>query len=341
MTTIKDIAKHSKVSLGTVSNFLNNPDLLSDETYRQIQKTIDKLGYHPSAAARSLKMNQTKRIGIIPLISVEENIHSQSPDTAFYNLVSAINTAASQNGFGLLLQAATNKDDEINIYQRLIGEKQVDGIILMGITCEDRRVRLLMEKKYPFIAFGRMLSEEGYSFIDTNGEKGIFNAVEHLAKLGHKKIAFIKPPAELTFSTHRWKGYISGMKAFNLEIRPEFVIEGKFSEQSGQEIMDHLMSGIDQPTAIIAPNDFSAYGMLNWASHSGMIVGKNISIIGFDDLSLSAHWQPSLTTLSQPLFQIGIQLTEILLKLINGDTERHQILVDPQLMIRQSTGKAG
>ena len=339
MTTIKDIARQANVSLGTVSNFLNNPNLLSDDTYQLIKKTIDELGYHPVSAARSLKMNQTRRIGIIPVISIEDNIHSQAQDTAFYNLVSAINTEASQGGYGILMQATTNKEDEIKFYQRLIGEKQVDGFILMGVGCEDKRIEMLKEIKFPFIAFGRTLEPKEYSYIDTDGEKGIFNAVQHLVDLGHNRIAFIKPPPDLTFSQHRLKGYLSGLHINGLQEDPCLIIEGKFSEQSGQEIMDILMSCKDKPSAIIAPNDYSAFGMMNWLNNHDMMAGKDISIIGFDDLSLSSHWRPGLTTLAQPFFQIGIQLTQLLLKKINGEEQHFQVLIDPKLIVRETTGK--
>lgn len=339
MTTIKDIAKKANVSVGTVSNFLNNPDLLSEDTYLLIKKTIDKLGFHPSSAARSLKMNQTRRIGIVPVISIEDNIHSQAQDTAFYNLVSAINTEASQRGYGLLLQAAITREDEIAIYQRLIGEKQVDGFIIMGIACEDKRIKMLKEVKFPFIAFGRTLKGHNYSFIDTDGEKGIFNAVKHLVELGHTKIAFIKPPAELTFSHHRLSGYVSGLRDHGLKVDPALIIEGKFSEQSGQEIMDGLMGGKNPPSAIIAPNDFSAFGMMNWLNNHGLVAGKDVSIIGFDDLNLASHWRPGLTTLAQPFFEIGTQLTQLLLQVIDGAEEHFGVLIEPKLMIRESTGK--
>ncbi len=339
MITIKDIAKRANVSVGTVSNYLNNPDLLSEDTFQLIKKTIDELGYHPSSAARSLKMNQTFRIGLVPVISVEENIHSQAQDTAFYNLVSAINTEASQQGYGLLLQAATKKEDEIGIYKRLMGEKQVDGFILMGIACKDKRVKMLKDVKFPFVTFGRTLESENYSYIDTDGEKGIFKAVKHLVELGHTRIAFIKPPSDLTFSHHRLLGYKSGLHAHDIEVDSSLVVEGKFSEKSGQEIVETLMKISEPPTAIIAPNDFSAFGMMNWLNNHGMRVGKDVSIIGFDNLSLASHWQPGLTTLAQPFFQIGVQLTQLLMQVINGVDGHINVLVEPRLIVRESTGK--
>jgi len=339
MATIKDIANRAKVSVGTVSNFLNNPDLLSEDTYVIIKQTIDELGYHPSSAARSLKMNKSRRIGMVPLISIEENLHSQAQDTAFYNLVSAINTEASQQRYGVLLQAATKKEDELGIYKRLIGEKQVDGFILVGIACDDKRVNMLNEVKFPFVTFGRTLKGKNYSYIDTDGEKGIYKAVKHLAELGHTRIAFIKPPADLTFSHHRLAGYLSGLRSQGLKADPTLIVEGKFSEQSGQEIMDTLMGIRNQPTAIIAPNDFSAFGMMNWLNDHGLNAGKDVSIIGFDDIALASHWRPGLTTLAQPLFEIGIQLTQMLLKVISGAESHSKILVEPKLVVRESTGK--
>jgi DNA-binding LacI/PurR family transcriptional regulator len=117
------------------------------------------------------------------------------------------------------------------------------------------------------------------------------------------------------------------------------VIEGRFSEQSGQDIMDELMGGKKPPSAIIAPNDFSAFGMMNWLNNHGLVAGKDVSIIGFDDLNLASHWRPGLTTLAQPFFEIGTQLTQLLLRVINGTEEHFRVLIEPKLMVRESTGR--
>jgi DNA-binding LacI/PurR family transcriptional regulator len=139
MTTIRDIARQAKVSLGTVSNYLNNPEIVAEDTRLAIQQTIGALGYHPRAAARSLKSKLTRRIGLVPLISLEDNCSPDPGDTAFLEFLSAVNTAAAENGYDLLLSATTSALDELKIYERLIGEGQVDGLILMGMRSNDLR----------------------------------------------------------------------------------------------------------------------------------------------------------------------------------------------------------
>lgn len=338
MATIRDIARRAGVSIGSVSNYLNNPDIVSEETREAIRRAIHELGYHPRAAARSLKSNQTDRIGLVPLISLEENRSLEPSDNAFLEFLAAVNTTAAEQGYGVLLYAATSEAEELPIYERLVGEKQVDGLILMGTRAVDPRIEFLRERQFPFISFGRSRNSEYHAYVDVDGAKGIADAVRHLTQLGHRRIGYISPPSGLMCAIHRWEGFQTAMAEHNLPVEDELVVEGRFTEQSGQIAMHLLLDLARPPTAAIAANDLCAFGAMRALQMRGLVAGQDFSIVGFDDIRLASHWYPSLTTVAQPLRRIGSIAAQILIDIIAGKDVEHQLILEPKLIVRQSTG---
>lgn len=337
MATIKDIAELAEVSIGTVSNYLNNTDLLSEETHKRIKKAIRKLDYYPHAAARSLKSKQTKRIGIVKIISKEEEYKILPSDIVFLELFAAINAEAAEHGFSILMQSVTSEEKELAVYEQLIGEKQVDGMILTATAVEDGRIELLTERNFPFVAFGRTESVKDYSYIDVDGERGIAEAVVHLAELGHKKIAFVKSPEGLMCTKSRLEGFIHSMEEFNLPIEEELIVEGNFYEKSGFDVMTLLLNKPIKPTGVIFPNDLSALGAMKAAQSLGIQPGKQISVIGFDNIRLAEYWNPPLTTIAQPFRKIGHLLSKNLINMMKKNQKGEQIIISPELIIRGST----
>ena len=338
MTTIRDIATAAGVSIGTVSNYLNDPQLVADETREKIHSKIVELDFHPSAAARSLKSRQTLRIGLVPIISPENYRGTDPGDNAFLELLAGLNTTATEKGYDILISGATTEAQELKAYSRLIGEGQVDGLVIMGIRSQDERLHLLTKKKFPFVAFGRSDVDIEYPYVDVDGAAGMEIAIQHLVELGHKRIAYITPPKGLMCTMQRWEGFASGMQKNHLEINQDYVIEGGFNQKDGQ-ISTHLLLDLPEPpTAIITANDICAFGAMRTLQIRGLQVGKDISVVGFDDISLADHWQPSLTTIAQPFRRIGFALMESVLKVISGEAVFPQALVEPKLIVRQSTG---
>jgi DNA-binding LacI/PurR family transcriptional regulator len=338
MTTIRDIAHAAGVSVGTVSNFLNDPQLVAEDTHEKIRAAIERLDYHPRAAARSLKSRQTRRIGLVPIISPSDNRSEDPGDNAFLELLAGLNTLAAESSYDLLIAAATDRTQEIKTYKRLIGEAQVDGLILTGIRTQDERLQYLSESNFPFVAYGRADSAADYAYVDVDGAAGIEEAISYLAGLGHQYIAYITPPEGLMCTRQRWEGYLRGMQSNHLAVRTEYVMEGGFNERSGQ-MYTHLLMDLPQPpTAILTANDICAFGAMRALQMRGYQVGGDVSVIGFDDISLANHWQPSLSTISQPFRKIGFSLMQSLFAILSGEERLPQVLLKPTLVVRQSTG---
>lgn len=339
MTTIRDIAQASGVSIGTVSNFLNDPQLVAEATRERIANKIKELDYHPKAAARSLKSRLTHRIGLVPVISSEENRKADPGDEAFLELLSGLNTIAAENGFDILIAAATDLSQELTTYARLVGEAQVDGLVITGIRSQDERIKFLHSKKFPFVTFGRSDIEIDYSYVDVNGANGIISAINHLTNLGHQRIAYITPPAGLMCAQQRWEGFVQGMSQNHLQIHDDYIVHGDFSENTGFSATDSLLDLSDPPTAIIAPNDICAFGTMRALQSRLLKPGEDVSIIGFDDIALAQHWQPGLTTIAQNFRKLGFSLMQSLFNILSNRDLLPQKVVEPQLIIRKSTGR--
>lgn len=338
--TIKEVAERAGVSVGTVSNYLNAPEKVAEKNREAIRRTVEEVGYHPRAAARSLKSNHTYRIGLVPIISLEDNLSLEPSDNAFLEFLAAANAAAAENGYGVLLHAATSQAKVLPIYKNLVGEKNVDGILLMGTQPIDMRVNYLIDQHFPFVSFGRTENSQNHPSVDVDGALGLADAVDHLVELGHELIGYITPPDGLMCARYRWEGFSRAMALHNLTIRENLVVKGDFTEKSGQLAMHLLLDLPKPPTAVITSNDLCAFGAMRALSMRGLVPGKDVSIVGFDDIRQAAHWHPSLTTISQPLRRLGFIATQMLIDIIKGNDLETQIVLKPQLIVRQSTGPA-
>lgn len=338
MATIRDIARRAGVSVGTVSNYLNTPAVVSEGTQRSIASAIAELGYHPRAAARSLKSNQTYRVGLVPLISPEENRSLEPSDNAFLEFLAAVNTAAAENSYGVLLHAATSQVEELSIYKRLVGERQVDGLILMGTRQVDPRIDFLIECRFPFVSFGRTGRSAEHAYVDVDGSKGMADAVKHLLELGHRRIGYITPPNGLMCASHRWDGFCAAMAQPGLSIDGELVVEGGFTEEAGQIAMHLLLDLPHPPTAVITANDLCAFGAMRALRMRGLVPGLDLSVVGFDDIRLASHWHPALTTVAQPFRRLGFVAAQTVIDIVSGKQVDSHVVLEPRLVVRQSTG---
>ena len=349
MARIQDIARGAGVSVGTVSNYLNDPQVVAEETREKIKAKIEELGYHPRAAARSLRSRRTSRIGLVPVISLEDNRSLEPGDAAFLEFLAGINTVAAEHRYGLLMAAAPSPATELEIYERLVGEAQVDGFAVLGVRPADERIAFLIRSGFPFVTFGRsdLISADGtlaHAFVDVDGGAGVRAAVDHLAVLGHRRIAYVSPPAGLMCTQQRWNGFAGAMAANGLEIHDAYAVPGGFQESTGRRAADELMRLSEPPTAIIAANDFCAFGVMTSLQRSGLTVGREVSVVGFDDIGPASHWRPPLTSVAQPFRRIGMEVMEGLLALLDRDSPDRppmpQVLIQPELIVRRSTGPA-
>jgi LacI family transcriptional regulator len=333
--TLKDIADELGVSITTVSRGLAGYSDVAEETRQRIQKVASDLGYFPNLTARRLQKQRTDTLGFIM-----PTFGPRFSDPFFSEFIAGIGTEAAEQDYDLLVSThAPNSEGEINAYSRVVRGGWVDGVIVVRTREDDARVKLLCENGFPFVAFGRTNCSIDYPYIEEDGAAGMQVLVQHFIDLGHKRIAFIAPPPGLMFGRDRLRGYTETMRENGLEISSEWVVHGDMTQQGGAQTVEKLLVLDPRPTAIICSNDLMAIGAMNRIQQADLRVGKDIAIGGFDDIPLSAYVSPPLTTLHQPIYEIGRRVCAILIEILKGKTpENSHVLLTPSLVIRASSG---
>ncbi len=330
--TLKTIAEEAGCSITTVSRALAGYADVNEDTRQRIIAIANRLGYQPNLAARHLRSKQTQTIGMV----IPRTAHFSDP--FFMELLAGVGRRASEHGYDLLLSAQMRSEDEIGAYRRMVAGGRVDGMVVARVMENDRRVTLLQEAGLPFVVSGRSPVQD-YSFIDVDGQEGIFRMVTHLVECGHRRIGLVKSPDEYAFTAHRMAGYRQGLEAFDLPYDETIIAAGDLSKHSGANAAEWLLGLPDPPTAIIAFNDMMALGVMAAAQERGLVVGKDIAVAGFDDIPAAAGADPPLTTLRQPIHSIGYQLADMLLRLIRHEPiPDDHVVLEPELIIRASTG---
>jgi DNA-binding LacI/PurR family transcriptional regulator len=340
VATIRDVAEHAGVSVGTVSHVLNGSSLVREETRVRVLSAIKALKYHPKAAARSLSTQRADTVGMIRTELRPEAAPTEQ-DPFILELIAGISDSAMNDYIGLTFWTVPVGPSETELYQRVVRGRQVDGLILFAPRRNDPRIAYLQESQFPFVLFGQADKSDGIHWVDVDGSSGVEMSVDHLAALNHERIAYLAPPAEQQLAQRRWEGFEAGMHKHGLRIDPELIVEGDFSEFSGYRCARLLLDRPAPPTAILCSNDRMAFGVIRAVQELGLTVGQDVSVVGFDDVAMARHSHPPLTTVYQPVREIGQLLFQLLQALIDGtSTERLSgQLIKPVLRVRESTGR--
>lgn len=334
--TLKDIARKVGKSVTTVSRALNGYQDVGEETRARVQQVAEELGYAPSSLAQRLQKRSSDTIGLIL-----PTFGPRFSDPFFSELLAGIGNRAADFGYDLLVSTHPPGAEETRVYRQSVRSRRVDGFIVVRTRQEDPRIDYLRQASVPFVAFGRTRDPNDYPYVDEDSALGMRMLGRHLLELGHRRFSCITPPAELMFTHERLRGLREALREAGLDLDPAYVREGDLTQRGGFEQAQTLLRLPDRPTVIVACNDLMALGALSAAQQAGLVVSEDISITGFDDIPMAEHSHPPLTTLHQPIYKIGNQVCGMLIRLIQGETlERVQILRKPELIIRQSSGRA-
>jgi LacI family transcriptional regulator len=335
--TLKDIAKRVGKSVPTVSRALAGYADISPATRKEVQQVAREMGYEPNTAARNLQKQRTNTIALI-LPTIEDLRFS---DPFFSELLSGIVEQTAQCGYDLLISTSASGEDVNKTYLSHIRSRRVDGFVVVRTQRQDSRIDILRHHNIPFVAFGRTEKDNDFHLIDEDGAYGIRQVVDHLVALGHTRLACIAEPTNFTKSFHRVQGFIQGLQAHNLPIHPDLIVETRFRQRSGRLGAHQLFDRFHLPTAIVACNDLLALGAMSAAQERGLVVGRDVSITGFDDIALAEYAHPPLTTVHQPAHELGTMIAQMLMNIINRKPiAEKQIIVQPALVVRQSSGPA-
>ncbi|MEJ2737264.1 MAG: LacI family DNA-binding transcriptional regulator [Anaerolineae bacterium] len=333
--TLKDLAAKLNLSITTVSRALAGYSDVAEVTRQRVLQVAEEMDYVPDITARRLKKGRTDTIGFV--------IPTSGPrfsDPFFSELLTGIGNEAARHNYDLLVSTQSpNTPEEQAAYRRMVESRLVDGLLVVRTRVKDHRVEYLAKIGFPFVAFGRSDLDVEFPYVDENGAHGLAQATQHLIDLGHRQLAFIAAPPDLMFCISRRTGLEATLKRNDLTLQPEYVVVGDLTQRAGFRAMNQLLDLSNPPTAVIACNDLMALGAISAAQKQGLVVGRDTAITGFDDIPWAEHSHPPLTTLRQPIYDIGRQICDMLVRLIQGEelAERH-VLLQPELVVRESSG---
>lgn len=335
--TIKDIANDTGLSVTTVSLVLNGKAYkIPDDTKKRILESAHRLNYRPNQLAVSLVKKKSKTIGlIIPDIG-----------NVFYaHMVKGIEECCRQYGKTLILCNTNDLHERDMEYIHLLADQGVGGIIyVMSRQCDEaagrKSVRLMKQLQMPFVLLDRFLTETDCSEVILDHEMGGYLAARHLAELGHKRIACVTGPGNLADSARRLKGYARALQEFHIPFDEALVYEGDYTMESGARAVTALME--HKFTAIFACNDLSAYGVCRQLAGYRKRVPGDISVVGYDDALYAEMMAVPLTTVRQPVYEMGVESVKQLISQIKGKkAEKSHTVFEPELIIRSSTVGVG
>lgn len=329
--TINDVAKKACVSKTTVSRVLNNFPHIKESTRERVLSTINELGFSPDQIARSLTKKKTKTIGLV----VGDISNPFYAETA-----KVIIAKARELEYDVFLYDTNYSDSNFEKAIKMILDKKVDGMIIASVSRYDDKVKQLYEQGYPIILYNRNIEEKNVNYIDLDNIQGAKLAMKHLVELNHKKVAYISGPSMFSTFYQRHVGYVNSIKEYNLEYKEEYIYNGDFTYEKIYNFSKSLLSQKDRPTAFFAATDQMAIAVLGAAVDCYIRVPKELSVIGFDNISISESPYVGLTTISQQKNKMALLAVEKLILLIEKEIEQDmpiQITLEPKLIVRKTT----
>ncbi len=328
--TIYDVAREANVSMATVSRVVNGNPNVKPATRKKVLEVIERLGYRPNAVARGLASKKTTTVGvIIPDIS----------STFFAELARGIEDIATMYKYNIILSNSDqNKDKELHLLNTMLG-KQVDGIVFMGGNITAEHVDEFEKSPVPIVLAGSIEESEKIPSVNINYEQAAYDAVQTFIEKGHKEIGIaIGPLHEPINEAKKLAGYKRAVSEAGIEYREELVAEGDYTYDSGIEAFEKLMEASVKPTAIFAGSDEMALGVVHGAEDKGFSVPNDVEVISSDNTRLALMVRPQLTSVVQPLYDIGAVAMRLLTKYMNKEKVTENIVVLPhRIEYRDST----
>lgn len=335
MATIYEVAKRAGVSTATVSRVMSGQQsVVSPATRRRVLKVVEQMGYIPNAAAKNLRTLKTRKI----LVTV--------PDISnpFFSLIlQGIEDAAQRAGYAVLVGDTQHDAAREDGYALMLPQKECDGLIFLGHrlpAAAEQFVVALAPKCAPVVNGCEFSPQLGVPSVHIDNAKAAYEAMDYLYKLGHRRIGIISGPPASPLSRDRLRGVNACAKAEDAADRL-VVVNGDFSIASGVSGAERLLQSKNPPTAIFCFNDEMAMGVVETARRRGVKIPEHLSVVGFDDIRFSRHIDPPLTTVAQPMREIGEGCVRLLLDILSGHTlDPVSVTLPHELTIRGSTGPA-
>jgi LacI family transcriptional regulator len=331
--TLKELAAQSGVHPSTVSRIVNDdPGLrVSAETRARVKRLLEKTGYRPDGMARGLKLRQSFVLGVLV------------PDVLnplFAAIFRGVEDAALQKGYTVILSSTDGNQDREREVLLALQSRMIDGVVVASASLRDASVRWLREHDIPHVLVNRYSDQKDY-FVGTDDKLGARLATEHLLAIGHRRIAHLAGPRNISTSVNRRRGYEDALKAAGIEPDAGLIVETGFVG-AGVTATHRLLEGRKRPTAVVAVNDVAAVGAYDAAEQLGLRIPADLAITGYNDIPLAARLRPALTTIHVPAQEFGRAAARMLLEQMVAGRDgvkrvNKRIVLPPELIVRGST----
>ncbi|MBN1963254.1 MAG: LacI family DNA-binding transcriptional regulator [Anaerolineae bacterium] len=331
--TLEEIGELAGVSRATVSRVINNYPHIRPEVRERVERVIRETGYEPNLVARSLASNRSNILGLV-IPSAGSLLFS---DPYFPRLIQGISQGCDESDYTLALFLFQSEQKERNNLHSIYQKGILDGIIITASVLADPHIPQMIEYSLPFVMIGRPATHPEINYVDVDSVGGAFTAVDHLARLGYRRIATITADPDSTVGIDRRAGYIDALTHHGLPVEDARMCAGDFTRESGRAAMECLLP--QRPDAVFAATDAMAIGAMQAIEEAGLSVPDDVAVVGFDDFTLAENADPPLTTIRQPVQQTGRIAVQVLQGLLDGGGDDPQHIVLPtELVIRASCG---
>ncbi|ENY72748.1 substrate-binding domain-containing protein [Aeromonas diversa] len=329
MATIKDVAARAGVSISTVSHVLNHTRRVSEDATQKVLEAVAELNYAPNSVARSLKVNSTKTIGMLV---------TTSANPFFAEVVQGVEAYCFEQGYSLILCNTENQPPRQRHYLRMLMEKRVDGLLVLGTDIDSTlRDMLRSYKNVPQVVLDWGTECDFANVINDNARSGASMATRYLVEQGHTDIACITGQLGKQTTQQRLDGVRDALGEHGLTLAEARIFEGDYESQSGFDQMKHILALNPRPTAVFAFDDPMAIGAICAAWEAGVKVPDEISVVGYDDVEMARFSSPPLTTIRHPKAELGqMAVQQLMGRIRNKELSVESFTVEPELIIRHS-----
>lgn len=327
VVTLQDIARLTNTSKSTVSRYLNGGSV-SAEKARRISQAIKELNYQPNMNARRLVSSKSGTVAVV-FDDISNYVYS--------DMIAGINTVAAQHELSCLYLSRSQGEEE-DAYFYLLKSGMADGLIFVTFRSRTQQhVQALKDSKHPLVLVGDCLGLPGVLGVDVDNEQGTMLQIAHLIAKGHRDIAYLEGPSHMPAAAKRREGYLSALKQADLTPNPNLIKQINWSAEDGYKATAELLKN-QQFTALAASNAYAAYGAMLAITDNGLSIPGDIALAGFDEAPILQLARPPVTTLAQPIKELGqIALTQLIKRIRNPDMSGQLIKVLPEMILRAST----
>jgi DNA-binding LacI/PurR family transcriptional regulator len=332
--TIKDVAKEANVAPSTVSRVISNSPRISEKTKKRVREVMEQLGYHPNFQARSLAAKSTQAIGVI----MPNSAYHAFQNPFFPEVLRGISTNAHTNKYGIYLSTGSTEDEIYEEVTSMVQGRRVDGIVLLYSRVNDKTMKFLQEADFPFTVVGRPHeNEERVTYVDNDNIFITKQITNYLIQLGHRNIAFVGGSLDFVVTIDRLNGYKIALKEAGIPFNDEYLVHEELIKENGKKAISSLMNLPSPPTGLVTQDDLIAYEIISHLEDMKILVPDDVSIVSFNNLLLSEHSKPSMTSVDIEIYQLGYEAAKCLIEIIkNPDLLPRRITIPTKIIERKS-----